>query len=137
MPSTHSLFQRLRAGTGNRSHESEHDMDDLRHSICKNLERILNARSGMSLCCETYGLPDMTQIIHGIPERAREIEQALERTIRAYEPRVSQVEVEHVLNPPDPMTACFKIRAAVATGKSAEEMWFETVVVSSGRVRLT
>ena len=78
-----------------------------------------------------------TQIIHGIPARASEIEQALERTIRAYEPRVSQVKVEHVLNPPDPMTACFKIRAAVATGKSADEMWFETVVVSSGRVRLT
>lgn len=136
MNTSRSLFERLRTG-GSRSHESEQDLDDLRHSICKNLERILNARSGMSQCCDSYGLPDMTQIIHGIPERAREIEQALERCIRDYEPRVSQVEVEHVLNPPDAMTACFKIRAAVATGKSAEEIWFETVVVSSGRVRLT
>jgi len=136
MSSSRSLFERLQSG-GSRDHFSAHDLDDLRLSICKNLERILNARSGMSQCCESYGLPDMTQIIHGIPERAREIEQALERCIREYEPRVSQVEVEHVTSPQEAMTACFKIRAAVTTGKSAEELWFETVVVSSGRVRLT
>ena len=111
--------------------------DLLRSSILQNLERILNSRSGMSPACESYGIPDLTQIVNGVPERARDIERALEQCIRQYEPRLTQVEVEHVPDAHGPMTACFKVRAAASTGRSAEDLWFETVVVSSGRVRLT
>ncbi len=109
----------------------------LRSSILQNLERILNSRAGMSQACEGYGIPDLTQIVNGVPERARDIERALEQCIRQYEPRLTQVEVEHIPDAHGPMTACFKVRAATSTGKSAEDIWFETVVVSSGRVRLT
>jgi len=109
----------------------------LRSSLLQNLERILNSRAGMSQACEGYGIPDLTQIVNGVPERARDIERALEQCIRQYEPRLTQVEVEHIPDAHGPMTACFKVRAATSTGKSAEDIWFETVVVSSGRVRLT
>lgn len=111
-------------------------VDILRESIIANLERILNSRAGMSLACETYGIPDLTQIVNGVPERARDIERALEKCIREYEPRLTFVEVEHVPDSHGPMTACFKVRAAISKGKSAEEIWFETVVLSSGRVKL-
>ena len=114
-----------------------HGPDALRQSILQNLERILNSRAGMSIACESYGIPDLTQIVNGVPERAREIEKALEKCIREYEPRLTHVEVEHVPNAHGPMTACFKVRAGVSSGKSTEDLWFETVVVSSGRVRLT
>ena len=137
MPATRSLFERLRRAPVTTGHITEHDLDDLRLSIIHNLERILNSREGMAPACATYGLPDLTQIVNGVPERAREIEESIERCIKAHEPRVAQVEVEHVPNAHGPMTACFRIRASVHAGKSAEEVWFETVVVSSGRVKLT
>lgn len=137
MPSLRTLFQRLRAPAHAQGHFPDRDLDELRQSICKNLERILNSRDGMSPACASYGLPDLTVIVNGVPERAREIEQALQRCILEYEPRVKHVEVEHVPNAHGPMTACFKIRAAMQNGKSAEEVWFETVVVSSGRVKLS
>lgn len=133
-----SLFQRITIDSGAISYDfSNFAPDSLRSSILQNLERILNSRAGMSQACEGYGIPDLTQIVNGVPERARDIERALEQSIRQYEPRLTQVEVEHVPDAHGPMTACFKIRAATSAGKSAEDIWFETVVVSSGRVRLT
>lgn len=137
MPATRTLFERLRRGAQVTGRFSEHDLDDLRASIIRNLERILNSRQAMAQACESYGLPDLTQIVNGVPERAREIEGSIERCIKEHEPRVSQVEVQHIPNAHGPMTACFRIRASVQAGKTAEEVWFETVVVSSGRVKLT
>lgn len=110
--------------------------DDLRESVCKNLERILNSRAGMAPACSSYGLPDFSQIVNGVPARARDIEDSLRRCIAEYEPRIRHIEVQHVPDAHGPMTACFRIRASVVGGKNAEEIWFETVVVSSGRVRL-
>ncbi|HNF97521.1 MAG TPA: type VI secretion system baseplate subunit TssE [Pseudomonadota bacterium] len=132
--SCRSLFGRLRGPSP--SDASLSPSDALRESILRNLERILNSRAGMSLACETYGIPDLTQIVSGVPERARDIERAIEKCIREFEPRLTTVEVEHFPDSKGPMTACFKIRASVSQGKSAEELWFETVVVSSGRVKL-
>lgn len=137
MRSSSSLFQRLQRGTGPKGSATDRDPDALRSSILQNLERILNSRAGMSAACEAYGIPDLTQIVNGVPERAREIERALEQCIRQYEPRLTYVEVEHVPDAYGPMTACFKIRAAASSGKGGEDLWFDTVVVSSGRVRLT
>lgn len=132
-----TLFERLQQDRTPQPVFTEQQEATLRSSILQNLERILNSRAGMSQACETYGIPDLTQIVNGVPERARDIERALEQCIRQYEPRLTQVEVEHIPDAHGPMTACFKVRAAASTGKSAEDLWFETVVVSSGRVRLT
>ena len=41
--------------------------------------------------------PDLTQIVSGVPERARDIERAIEKCIREFEPRLTTVEVEHFL----------------------------------------
>lgn len=132
-----ALFERLQQDRTSQPVFTEKQEAALRSSILQNLERILNSRAGMSQACEGYGIPDLTQIVNGVPERARDIERALEQCIRQYEPRLTQVEVEHIPDAHGPMTACFKVRAAASTGKSAEDLWFETVVVSSGRVRLT
>lgn len=98
---------------------------------------ILNSRAGMSQACESYRIPDLTQIVNGVPERGCEIERALEQCIRQYEPRLKHIEVEHAPDTHGPMTACFKVRAAAATGENDEALWFEAVVVPSGWVRLT
>lgn len=137
MPRASTIFERLGKPLGSHGAGAFDAPETIRSSILQNLERILNSRAGMSQACEGYGIPDLTQIVNGVPERAREIERALEQCIRQYEPRLTQVEVEHIPDAHGPMTACFKVRAAASTGKSAEDLWFETVVVSSGRVRLT
>lgn len=137
MSASTCLLQRLSRATSKDQGLPGSEQDVLRASILQNLERILNSRDGMSLTCDKYGIPDLTQIVNGVPERVNEITRALEECIRTYEPRLTQVKVEHVPNAHGPMTACFKVRAAASSGKSDEDLWFETVVVSSGRVRLT
>ena len=136
MRALRSLFERLQRGPTPTSRSTRQDLDEIRASIIKNLERILNSRAGMSAACESYGIPDMTQIVRGIPERRLEIEQALARCIEEYEPRLTHIEVRHDIENKTPMVACFQVHAAISTGKTAEEVWFDTVVVSSGRVRL-
>ena len=122
MRSSKSLFERLCGGRDAAASRAAYNLDALRTSILQNLERILNSRAGMSQACDGYGIPDLTQIVNGVPERARDIERALEQCIRQYEPRLTQVEVEHVPDAHGPMTACFKVRAAASTGKSAEDL---------------
>lgn len=134
-----ALFERLRLGegkTGRQGRSSERQVEETLLSVCANLERILNSRAGMAAACPRYGLPDFVEIVRGIPQRARELEDELKRCIVRYEPRVTDVSVEHVEHPDQPLSACFRIRAALVAGKSGEEVWFETVVERSGRVRL-
>jgi type VI secretion system protein len=135
--SSRTLFERLQKPASPDSHSTQQDLDDLRQSILRNLEQILNSREGMSSACPAYGIPDLTQIVHGIPLRAREVEVSLERCIQQYEPRLRDVRVEHIVETGAPMTASFRISARLKEGKDRAQMWFETVVVSSGRVRLT
>lgn len=136
MTSSRSLVDRLRSPSTSSESQGGHSLDELRKSVCNNLERILNSRAGMAPACSSYGLPDFSQIVNGVPARARDIEDSLRRCIAEYEPRIRHIEVQHVPDAHGPMTACFRIRASVVGGKNAEEIWFETVVVSSGRVRL-
>lgn len=138
MVSTRSLLNRLRSEPPPLlDQHASHDSDTLRNSICENLRRILNSRAGMSQACPTYGIPDFSQIVSGVPERARDVEDALRKCILEFEPRIHKVEVTHVPDAHGPMTACFMVRASVKSGRGAEEVRFETLVVSSGRVELT
>lgn len=136
MHARRSLLERLRPESPQRTHSRARDADELRRSIGANLDRILNSREGMAPACTDYGFVDLTQLIHGLPERARELEEALARCVQQFEPRLADVRVEHRPDAEGALTACFRIRAALFAGGDRRDLFYQTTVDPSGRVRI-
>jgi len=138
-----SLFERLKSpqggqarGTLMREYERHESHDQTLHSILNNLNRLLNSRQGQSQACIDYGILDVTQIIYGLEESEDAAERAIQRGIELYEPRLTRVRVKRVEDPSRLLSVCFLISAKLITEKSQADVWFETVVASSGRVRV-
>jgi len=65
-------------------------------SVLDNLQRILNSRAGTLAHLPDYGLPDMGQILQGLPGSAHVLMQAMEKTLVKYEPRLVSVHIERL-----------------------------------------
>lgn len=138
-----SLFERLKSSQGGqarvslmREYERHESHDQTLHSILNNLNRLLNSRQGQSQACIDYGILDVTQIIYGLEESEDAAERAIQRGIELYEPRLTRVRVKRVEDPSRLLSVCFLVSARLVTEKSQADVWFETVVASSGRVRV-
>jgi type VI secretion system protein len=70
-------------------------VDDTR-SISEHLQILLNTREGLSVTNPDYGLPDLTDIVHRLPDGAHAIQDAIRDVILKYEPRLSKVKVRFV-----------------------------------------
>ncbi|MBD9677920.1 type VI secretion system baseplate subunit TssE [Pseudomonas sp. PDM18] len=62
-------------------------------SVLDNLQRILNCSAGTLSHLPDYGLPDMSQILHGMPGSAHGLMATLRSMLLKYEPRLASVEV--------------------------------------------
>ncbi|WP_447748229.1 type VI secretion system baseplate subunit TssE [Pseudomonas nicosulfuronedens] len=63
-------------------------------SVLDNLQRILNCRAGTLSHLPDYGLPDMSQILHGMPGSAHGLMATMTGMLLKYEPRLAEVQVE-------------------------------------------
>ena len=78
-----------RLGTDRRS------VDDAQ-SISEHLQILLNTREGLSVTNPDYGLPDLTDIVHMLPDGVHALQNAIRDVILKYEPRLSKVKVRFV-----------------------------------------
>lgn len=62
-------------------------------SVLDNMQRILNYRAGTLAHLPDYGLPDMTQILQGLPGTAHQLMAALSGVLLKYEPRLKSIKV--------------------------------------------
>lgn len=62
-------------------------------SVLDNMQRILNCRAGTLAHLPDYGLPDMTQILQGLPGTAHQLMAALSGVLLKYEPRLKSIKV--------------------------------------------
>ena len=62
-------------------------------SVLDNMQRILNCRAGTLAHLPDYGLPDMTNILQGMPGTAHELMGALSAVLLKYEPRLKKIDV--------------------------------------------
>lgn len=138
-----SLFERLKAPQGGntraqlmREYERYESNDETLKSITNNLSRLLNSRQGQSSACLDYGILDVTQIIYGLEESEDAAERAIQRCIEQYEPRLTRIRVKRVEDPTRPLSVSFVVSARLVSDKSQTDVWFETMVSSSGRVRV-
>lgn len=139
-----ALFERLSAPRGGsqrgqlmREYERHESLDEVLKSVTSNLIRLLNSRQGQSPACLDYGILDVTQIIYGLEESEDAAERAIQRCVELYEPRLTKVRVKRVEDPSRPLTVCFLVTARLVSEKSQADVWFETVVASSGRVKVS
>ena len=62
-------------------------------SVLDNMQRILNCRAGTLSHLPDYGLPDMTQILQGMPGTAHQLLQTFSDVLLKYEPRLKKITV--------------------------------------------
>ncbi|MCI8208932.1 type VI secretion system lysozyme-like protein [Pseudomonas sp. S25] len=70
---------------------SEEDQHTL--SVLDNVQRILNSRAGTLSHLPHYGLPDMGQILQGLPGTAHDLMTTITSTLLRYEPRLAAVSI--------------------------------------------
>ncbi|WP_168395681.1 type VI secretion system baseplate subunit TssE [Erwinia amylovora] len=62
-------------------------------SVLDQIQRIMNSRAGTLSHLPDYGLPDMTQILQGMPGTAQQLMRILSAVLLKYEPRLKSIKV--------------------------------------------
>lgn len=107
---------------------SEEDQHSL--SVLDNLQRILNSRAGALAHLPDYGLPDMGQILQGLPGSAHQLMEIMQDTLIKYEPRLATMNIE-LLEQTLPGHLEYSLDALL---KSGRQITFGTTVAPEGKV---
>ncbi|MCY1301119.1 type VI secretion system lysozyme-like protein [compost metagenome] len=91
-PSLYELL--LQNFTGELDLSRVREEDQMLLSVLDNLQRILNCRAGTLSHLPDYGLPDMSQILHGMPGSAHGLMGTMTNMLLKYEPRLAAVSME-------------------------------------------
>ncbi len=67
--------------------------EDTAASVVAHLQTMLAAKTGGSLTCPDYGVPDITGLLHDLTEAGAFLQRQLKTSISAYEPRLKNVQV--------------------------------------------
>lgn len=105
-------------------------------SILAHLTELLNARQGDSAIDASYGLPDLTDFAHRVPEGVPVLQRSIADTIRRHEPRLCKVQVNaeaRELAGPR-LSVQFEVTAELSRGGAVR---FRTEVTPCGRVRVS
>ncbi|MSN26935.1 MAG: type VI secretion system baseplate subunit TssE [Geobacter sp.] len=105
-------------------------------SVLSHLQRILNTRQGNVPIADDYGVPDFLDFLQTYPESVHEIERNIRNAIDKYEPRLSGASVTYVPDEEDALTLRFQIIASL-TMEGGRKVFFETVVDTDGRIRIS
>ncbi|WP_336221587.1 type VI secretion system baseplate subunit TssE [Citrobacter amalonaticus] len=97
MPNRHhtpSLYDMLYGNfTGDLDLHNVSEENQVILSVLDNMQCILNTRAGSIRHLPDYGLPDMTQILQGMPGTAHELMEKLSSVLLKYEPRLTRISV--------------------------------------------
>lgn len=69
---------------------------DVSRSIAEHLQALLNSREGSSATVPDFGLPDLTDIVHIMPEGLQVVQNIIRDIVLKYEPRLAKVKVRFV-----------------------------------------
>ncbi|MEG5635635.1 type VI secretion system baseplate subunit TssE [Enterobacter bugandensis] len=106
-----SLFERIEEC---KATSSVDDTDDLVASLRRNLQAILNTRSGNAQSCPELGIIDFNDATGSSVEVYTAICKAIKRCIEDYEPRISRAEIMAQPNDADPLTLYFLVKTYVS-----------------------
>ncbi|WP_122339337.1 type VI secretion system baseplate subunit TssE [Pseudomonas caricapapayae] len=130
-----SLFQRLVGETVRLPGCTEEEQ--LMTSIATHLSNVLATRAGSVKMLPDYGLPDLNNMNMSAHETLKQSRAAIEKTIRAYEPRLSEVYVMSGEHSENILSLQFSIRAIVKSGGIKKAARFTAVVSGAGKVSVS
>jgi type VI secretion system protein len=107
---------------------SEEDQHTL--SVLDNMQRILNSRAGTLAHLPDYGLPDMGQILQGLPATAHGLMRTLQETLTRYEPRLKTVNIQ-LLPQTQPGHLEYSLDVQL---KSGRQVTFGTTLAAEGKI---
>lgn len=94
-----SLFTKLeRAADPNNTERHTWKAEDTAAAVVRHLKQMLSTRQGSSITCADYGVPDVTHLLHDLPEAIALIQRGVKASIQLYEPRLKNVQIRHVRN---------------------------------------
>jgi type VI secretion system protein len=103
-------------------------------SILEHVQALLNTRQGGSRLDPSYGIPDITDVLHSMPGGMAVLRSMIEECIRKHEPRLANVRVVALAKDDEAdLHLRFEVQAKLALGGSIR---FETEVSRAGRVRV-
>ncbi|AHG19555.1 lysozyme [Chania multitudinisentens RB-25] len=109
--SSASLFERIQGkGSGPSSRTR---VQELLNSIKQHLNEVLNSRPGACQSAVGLGVIDLNDATATTSDFRKNIEQAIKGCIENYEPRISAVTVQSLINHSDPLLLSFHISAYV------------------------
>jgi type VI secretion system protein len=103
-------------------------------SVVRNLRRLFNARQGCSESRPDLGMPDFGEMTFGINNALPEIIRAVRFQIEQFEPRLRGVQVRHDIDPDDPQSIRFSIRAELVLADGATPIRFAGVLGGDGHI---
>ena len=107
---------------------SEEDQHTL--SVLDNMQRILNSRAGALAHLPDYGLPDMGQILQGLPATAHGLMRSMQETLIRYEPRLTAVNIQ-LLPQTQPGHLEYSLDVQL---KSGRQVMFGTTLAAEGKI---
>lgn len=126
-----SLYETLLQNfTGELELHQVREQDQLILSVLDNLQRILASRAGSLSHLPDYGLPDMGQVLQGLPAAAHGLIGALTHTLLKYEPRLADLQVR-LLPQTQPGHLEYSLDVRLGNGEQAT---FGTTLAPTGKV---
>jgi len=136
MPDERTLLERLDRPQSPGGPSVNENTQELTRSILRNLQRILNTRTGHAPAQMDLGTPAPSEMAMLNRDGLTGVVRALKLCIEKYEPRLSGIEVTYVRGEDDVLTLRFQVTARVATSRSGASISFDTLVDSNGRIKL-
>jgi len=134
MPNRERLLERISAfGKNPEKRDKESKPEDVEESIANYITKLVNIKKGNLLTDKELGMPDFTDYIYNYPESVRNIERAVEKTIRQCEPRLGKTKVEFIGKNEHNFSLDFRITAIQAEQK--DQFAFDTTINKSGIAR--
>jgi type VI secretion system protein ImpF len=133
------LLDRLLSGGTTAASTSFQRINDLKQSVRRDLEALLNTRwrctdlpeemEELEQSLANYGVPDVTGAAFAGPQSRAELIRLIERAIKRFEPRLRSVRLS-LVNVDDPMerTLRFKIDAVLCVDPIEERVLFDSVL---------
>lgn len=103
----------------------EHPVDAHIRSIKRNLERILNIHTGNSASAPLLGVENFNDVGISVGDVRQSMTAMIRDCILAYEPRITEANVQLQADPDDQLTLHFSIVALVNVADATEQIRFD------------
>lgn len=107
-----SLFERIQ--TENTQISKHHHLRELILSVKRNLLNILNTHPGACQSASDLGIVDLNDATIGTIDMAGKIQSVIEQCILDFEPRITSVKVQSLINEDNPLLLHFRIDAILS-----------------------